>query len=455
MEQFPKSNKQILVEKYLPHNFLAEKMILNCLLINSESIEITLKTLSVEAFYFKNHQEIYKAIIFMYKNKLPIDIITLSTFLQDNGLLEKIGGIKVLTELISQIPNLVYLEEYIRLIKDKFLRRLLIKLGYEAINSGYVTNIPLETILNDFENKVFNLTNEVKTQKLFSSGELLNNIFFELKKKSLNNSLSGLASGFHDLDSLTQGFQKSDLIIIAGRPSMGKTALSLNIALNVIKNLKLPVLFFSLEMSKEQIMYRLLSIETNIIQSKLRSGKLQDTEWTKLNKIIKIMSKLPLFIEDTPNLSIQDIRSKIKTIIFEQSQIGLIIIDYLQLMQSLKLKTENRVQELSDITRRLKNIAREFNIPIIALSQLSRNVENRINKKPMLADLRESGSIEQDADLVLMLYRNNYYNLNEEQMDYSEYSLTELILAKQRNGPIGSIKLKFDEKRTKFSNIDL
>lgn len=454
MEQFPKPNRQILVEKYLPHNFLAEKMVLNCLLINSESIEITLKTLSVEAFYFKNHQEIYKAITLMYKNKSPIDIITLSTFLQDNGLLEKIGGIKVLTELISQIPNIVYLEEYIRLIKDKFLRRLLIKLGYEAINSGYITNIPLETILNDFENKVFNITNEIKTQKLFSSAELLNNIFFELKKKSLNNSLSGLASGFHDLDSLTQGFQRSDLIIIAGRPSMGKTALSLNIALNIIKNLKLPVLFFSLEMSKEQIMYRLLSIETNIIQSKLRSGKLNQTDWTKLNKIIKIMSKLPLFIDDTANLSIQDIRAKIKTIIFEQSQIGLIIIDYLQLMQSFKFKTENRVQELSDITRRLKNIAREFNIPIIALSQLSRNVENRLNKKPILADLRESGSIEQDADLVLMLYRNNYYNLNEELINDLDYSLTELILAKQRNGPIGTIKLKFDEKRTKFTNFD-
>ena len=455
MEQFPKPNKQILVTKYLPHNFLAEKMVLNCLLINSESIEITLKTLSVEAFYFKNHQEIYKAITFMYKNKLPIDIITLSTFLQDNGLLEKIGGIKVLTELISQIPNLVYLEEYIRLIKDKFLRRSLIKLGYEAINSGYITNIPLETILNDFENKVYDLTNEIKTQQLFSSADLLNNIFFDLKKKSLNNSLSGLASGFHDLDSLTQGFQKSDLIIIAGRPSMGKTALSLNIALNIIKNLKLPVLFFSLEMSKEQIMYRLLSIETNISQSKLRSGKLYETDWTKLNKIIKIMSKLPLFIDDTADLSIQEMRSKIKTMIFEKSEVGLIIIDYLQLIQNLKFKTENRVQELSDITRRLKTIAREFNLPIIALSQLSRNVENRVNKKPMLADLRESGSIEQDADLVLMLYRNNYYNLNEETIDDSGYSLTELILAKQRNGPIGSIKLKFDEKRTKFYNVDL
>ena len=452
MEQFNQNNGQILIKRYLPHNFLAEKIILNCLLINSEAIELTIRTLSVEAFYFKNHQEIYKAIIFMYKKKVSIDIFTLTTFLQDNGLLEKIGGIKVLIELINQIPNLVYLEEYIRLVKDKFIRRSLIKLGYEAINSGYITNVPLENILNDFENQLFNLTNEIKAQKLFSSAELLNTILLELKKKSLSPTLPGLPSGFYDLDSLTQGFQKSDLIIIAGRPSMGKTALSLNIALNVIKNSKLPVLIFSLEMSKEQIMYRLLAMETNISQMRLKSGKIYQNDWLKLNKIIKILSKLPFFIDDTSDLSIQDIRSKIKTLIFEQTQIGLIIIDYLQLMQSSKLKIENRVQELSVITRSLKNIAREFNIPIIALSQLSRNVENRIDKRPILSDLRESGSIEQDSDLVLMLYRTKYYNSNQinEQTSY----ITELIIAKHRNGPTGSIKLKFDEKRMKFLNFE-
>ena len=450
MKQVKNTNGQILVEKYLPHNFLAEKMVLNCLLLNSESVEITFRTLSVEAFYFKNHQEIYKTIMFMYKNKLPIDLFTLSIFLQDNGLLKKIGGIKVLIELISQIPNLVYLEEYIRIIKDKFVRRSMIKLGYETINSGYITSIPLEIILNNFENKLFNLTNEIKTKKLFNSVELLNNIFLELKKKSLNPSLSGLASGFYDLDSLTQGFQKSELIIIAGRPSMGKTALSLNITLNIIKNFKLPVLFFSLEMSKEQIMYRLLSMETNITQSKLRSGNLYQNDWVKVNKILKLMSKLPLFVDGSSDLSIQDIRFKIKTIIFEQKQIGLIIIDYLQLIQNLKLKIENRVQELSKITRILKNLAQEFNIPIIALSQLSRNIENRVDKKPILADLRESGSIEQDADLVLMLYRSNHYNLKQNETN----TFTELIIAKQRNGPIGSIKLKFDEKKTKFFNFD-
>ena len=452
MQSSKKINEQILIQKHLPHNFLAEKMVLNCLLINIESVESTLQTLPVEAFYFKNHQEIYKAIIFMYKNELTIDILTLITFLQDNGLLEKIGGIKVLIEVINQVPNLVYLEEYVRLLKDKFLRRKLIKLGYEIINSGYITNLSLEEIINNFETQLFNLVTEIKTQKLFSSAELLNNVFIELKEKSLNPTLAGLSSGFYDLDLLTQGFQKSDLIIIAGRPSMGKTALGLNIALNVIRESKLPVLFFSLEMSKEQIMYRLLSIETNINQTRLKSGKLYQDDWVKLNKIIKIMSKIPFFIDDTPNLSIQDIQAKIKTILFEQGQIDLVIIDYLQLMQSPKSKMENRVQELSLITRALKNLARQFNIPIIALSQLSRNVENRIDKKPILSDLRESGSIEQDADLVLMLYKNKDFNLK--QTKTQNYDFTELIIAKQRNGPLGNVKLKFDPNKTKFLNFD-
>jgi replicative DNA helicase len=451
MQHFNSTKKQILVSKSLPHNFLAEKMILSSLLINSEAIEITLRTLSVEAFYFKNHQEIYRAINFMYKNRVPIDILTLLTFLQDNGLLQKIGGIKVLIELISQIPNLVYLEEYLSLVNDKFIRRSLIQLGYEVINSGYITNIPLENILSEFESKLFNLTKEIKEQKLFSSAELLNDIFYELKTQSLSPRLSGLPSGFYDLDSLTQGFQKSDLIIIAGRPSMGKTALGLSIASNIIKNLKLPVLFFSLEMSKQQIMYRLLAMETNINQMRLRSGKLYQNDWIKLNKMIKILSKLPFFIDDTFNLSIQTIRSKIKTIIFEQNKIGLIIIDYLQLMQNSKLENENRVQELSQITRSLKTLAREFNIPIIALSQLSRNIENRIDKKPILADLRESGSIEQDADLVLILYRNN--SSNSKQSDEQIYQFIELIVAKHRNGPIGNVKLRFDKRRTKFFDL--
>ena len=452
MSNFNQKTEQLTIEKYLPHNYVAEKIILTSLLISSEALEIVFRSVKVETFYFQNHQELYKAILKMYKNQIPIDIITLNTFLQDNGQLEKIGGIKILTDLLNHVPNLIYLEQYINLIHDKFLRRSIIKLGYEIINSAYITNIPLETILNDLELQVLNLTNEIKTQKISSSAELLSNIFLDLQQKSNGTVLSGISSGFYDLDSFTQGFQKSDLIVIAGRPSMGKTALALNIGLNIIKNLNLPVLFFSLEMSKEQLTYRLLLHETNIDNNRLKTGNLYKDDWFKLNKIIQHFSTLPFFIDDTPNPSIQDIRSKIKKIIFEQTQIGLIIIDYLQLMQNSKFSISNRTQELSQITRSLKNLAREFQVPIIALSQLSRNVESRTNKRPILSDLRESGSIEQDADLVLMLYRDSYYNTTSINSQDNQANLVELIIAKQRNGPIGTVNLEFDSKRTKFSN---
>ena len=447
-------NTQFSISTQLPHNFFAEQMLLSGLLINSEALEITLQTLPVEAFYFKNHQEIYKAIIELDKTKVTVDVLTLLAFLQDKGLLQKIGGIKVLIELVSQIPNLSYLDEYLGLIKDKFLRRCLIKMGYETINSAYITNISLENILTNCETKLFNLTVELRNQNLVTGSEILNNIFLDLKDKSLNPKLLGLPSGFYELDSLTQGFQKSDLIILAGRPAMGKTALSLNITINALRESKLPILFFSLEMSREQIIYRLLSMETNINQIRLKNGQLSQLDWIKLTKVIKILSKLPFFIDDTADLSISDIRSKIKTILFEQRKIGLIIIDYLQLMHSSNIKLENRTQELSKITRLLKTIAREFNIPIIALSQLSRNVENRLDKKPVLSDLRESGSIEQDADLVLMLYRNQL-NINEHSnsLQELEYEHIDLILAKHRNGPTGNITLNFDKKRMVFSNV--
>jgi replicative DNA helicase len=450
MEQFDSELHQSFLTKYLPHNFVAEKSIISNLLQRPETIEIAIKTIRVETFYFKNHQEIYKALIEMYKNQIPVDIFTLSKVLHENGYLHKIGGTKVLLELMNQIPNLTYLEEYIQLVQEKFLRRSLIRLGYEAINSGHITSIPFEEILDNFEKKSFNLTNELKSEKMYSSGDIFSKILSELKQKSLKPELPGLASGFYDLDSLTQGFQKSDLIIIAGRPSMGKTAFSLNITQNLIKNYKLPILFFSLEMSKEQLIYRLLSTETGISQNRLKIGNLYKEDWTNLELTVQEFSRLPLFIEDKANLTTQDIRLKIKNILFEYNQIGLIVIDYLQLMQNSKSNIDNRVQELSEITRSLKNIAKEFQVPIIALSQLSRNVETRVNKRPILSDLRESGSIEQDADLVLMLYREDYYNPNLE--ENKELNSAELIIAKHRNGPLGTIKLLFQLDKTKFLN---
>ena len=454
MQTIKTNDTKIKIRKYLPHNFLAEKTVLGSLLINSEAVEFILQRITIETFYFKNHQELYKAIVFLYNQKQPIDIITLVTFLQDNGLIEKVGGLRTLTELINQIPNLVYLEEYVKLLQDKFLRRTLIKLGYQIINSSYITNIPLENILNDLELQIFNLNNNKDRFAISSSAELLSKLFFELKDKSINDELPGLKSGFEDLDLLTQGFQKSDLIIVAGRPGMGKTAFCLNIANNILKTYKLPIIIFSLEMSKEQLMYRLLSNETEINNTSLRNGKINKEAWIKLARAIKKFSSLPIFIDDTPNISIQNLRIKLKKIFFDFNKIGVVIIDYLQLMQLSNYKNENRVQELSQITRILKTIAREFNIPVIALSQLSRNVESRISKKPMLSDLRESGSIEQDSDLVLMLYRENYYMMEKEnfQNNLDNLATTEIIIAKHRNGPLGTILLQFDPKCTKFFN---
>ena len=449
MPNVNKTSDLLTIEKYLPHNFLAEKIVLCSLLINSDTVEIILNNLTVKTFYFKNHQEIYKAIIRLYKKKIPIDLITLTSFLQDNGLLKQIGGMQVLTELVNQIPNLVYLEEYIKLLQDKSLRRSLIRLGYQIINSSYITNIPLENLLNDLELQLFNLINKTQSHDILNSADLFSKVFLTIKEKSLKPSLAGITSGFYDLDAITQGFQKSDLIIVAGRPSMGKTAFCLNIAINIIKTNSIPILFFSLEMSKEQLIYRVLSNQTQINNMRLRAGNIHKNEWSKLNSVIKSFSHLPFFIDDTPNLSISEIRSKIKKILFEEADIGLIIIDYLQLMQNYKFQTDNRVQELSQITRSLKIIAREFKVPIIALSQLSRNVENRLNKRPILSDLRESGSIEQDADLVLMLYRDSYYNSSN-----CIYDNAELIIAKHRNGPIGIVKLNYNTKYTQFSNFE-
>ena len=435
----------------LPHNFLAEKIVLSSLLFNSSIIELTISTLSINAFYFKNHQEIFKAIIFLYKNIIPVDIITLTTFLQDNGLIKKSGGIKVLLSLINQIPNLTYTNYYISLVKEKFIRRCIIKLGYKAVNSSYITNLSIKNILTNFETDLLLINHKLNPNKFETASEVIYKIFQNFKEKKKNFQFLGLPSGFYKLDSLTNGFQNSDLIIIAGRPSIGKTAFSLTLSLNIIKYSKMPVLFFSLEMSKEQLIYRLVTMETNISQSQLKQGKLDKLDWIKLNKVLKILSKLPFFMEDNNDLTISLIRSKIKTLFSNDYKIGLVIIDYLQLVENSKLDNRTRAYQLSQITRSLKNLAREFNIPIIALSQLNRNVELRFNKKPILADLKESGSIEQDADLVLLLSKNQNLSLD----NFSKtYQLTiDIAIAKQRNGPTGLIQLKFDQKRVKYLNL--
>ena len=441
--------KNSILRKPLPNTILAERVVLGNILTNSDSLEITIRYLTIKSFYFKIHQQIYNAAIRLQQNSITVDVTTVASSLDDEGVLEEIGGIDFLIQLIQHSSDSIHLIDYINLIQDKYIRRCLIKLGYQTINSAYITNISLENILLELDNNYFEFTESRKSNNIINTSQLFSNIFLELKERSYKKAISGLASGFYDLDSITQGFQNSDLIIVAGRPSMGKTALCLNIAINIIKQSRLPILFFSLEMSKEQLTYRLLANEIEISNTRLRSGNLTKRDWENLISTIKNFSLLPFFIDDTTDLTINVIRMKIKRILFEHKEIGMIIIDYLQLLQIIKTKSDNRVQELSQITRMLKNLAREFKIPIIVLSQLSRNVENRTNKQPILSDLRESGSIEQDADLVLMMYNENYYNLDS---DKNSLQKIDIIIAKHRNGPVGKVSLNFNPVCTKFTN---
>ena len=441
---------ELVINKYLTHAILAERLVLGNILVNSDSLEMTIRYLTINAFYFKPHQQIYNTILTLQQNSTNVDVSTVISLLHDEGLLEQIGGVDFLRQLIQQASDFSNLIDYINLIQDKYIRRCLIKLGYQTINSAYISNITLDHILSELDDAYINFIQYKKSNNIMSSSQLFSNIFVELKERAYQKTFPGLASGFYDLDSITQGFQKSDLIIVAGRPSMGKTAFCLNIAINIIKKYQLPIIFFSLEMSKEQLVYRLLANSTQISNTRLRSGNFTKTDWKTIIKTIKLFSSLPLFIDDTTNLTVNDIRTKIKKIMFERKHVGLIIIDYLQLMQCSTNKSENRVQELSQITRMLKNIGREFNVPIIVLSQLSRSVETRTNKQPILSDLRESGSIEQDSDLVLMLYNQNYYNQDKSNTTY----ITDIIIAKHRNGPVGKVSLTFNPIYTQFSNLE-
>ena len=435
------------IDKILPYNFLAERLVLGSILTNPEVIVIVSQHLNMETFYLKSHQIIYKGALILYSEGKKIDYITLTTWLQDNKFSDYIEDLSIIADFVNQISTSVFLEDYIALIYEKYLRRLLIDLGYGIIESGYSTEVPLEQIFSKIEQKLL-ILNEHKQKKFFSSSaEVLSQILLEIKERLKTVQLPGLTSSFSDLDAITQGFHNSDLIIIAGRPSMGKTAFSLALAKNIATKFKIGVAFFSLEMTKQQLLYRLLSTETLISHTRLRSGRISKNEWLTINEAIDKLSNLSLFIDDTPTISVPEIHFKIKRLKQEnQQQLGLIFVDYLQLLEDVE-KNENRVQELSRITRSLKKLARELNVPVIVLSQLSRNVENRTNKRPMLSDLRESGSIEQDADVVIMLYRDEYYNTNT-----SEKNIIEIILAKQRNGPVGTAKLKFDPQFLYFEN---
>lgn len=452
---YDEENNALKLTVQLPHSFTLEKALLSCILIHSDesfqTLELIMDHLPIDAFYFKNHQRLYETFIEMYQQDLSIDFITTLDYVQCYGLSKDIGGFLVLSELLKEIPTLVYLLDYIRLVKQKYIRRCIIRIGLKIVDNGFVMNFPIYDQLLAVDLEIRQLISAIQIQeKDLSNSELLNQMIQDLWNRAKRpGQLSGLPSGFRGLDSFTDGFQKSELIIIAGRPSIGKTAFGLNLLLNALKKTRLPVLFFSLEMSAQQLMYRLLSIETRLDQTKFKTGLLNKEDWAKVNLVMRILGKVPMYLYDTPHLNTKEIRRRLKNLDKTYPQIGLIIIDYLQLMEEPVVKNITRAQEISIITRELKNIAREFNTPIIALSQLSRTIDSRMDPKPLLSDLRDSGSIEQDADLVLMLYKNQR-NL----LASPGSSIVNVSIAKQRNGPIGDTQLLFNEYLTKFEDYD-
>jgi replicative DNA helicase len=440
-------NFQAYSDRLPPQNIDAEEAILGGVLLDPEAISRVSELLRPEAFYISAHQEIYRAALALQGQGRPTDLMSVTSWLYDHGLLDKIGGQSRLAQLVDRTISAINIDQYAQLVTDKYLRRKLIQAGGEVAQLGYETDTPLEKVLDQSEQKIFGITQSRPQQSLVATADILTSTFSDIESRSLGMVLPGIPCGFYDLDAMTQGFQRSDLIIAAGRPSMGKTSFVLNMARNIAAFHKLPVAIFSLEMSKEQLVYRLLSSEVEIESGRLRAGRISQNEWEPLGHAISALSQLPVFIDDTPNISVTEMRSKARRLQAEQGgALGLVLIDYLQLMEGSG--SENRVQELSRVTRALKGLARELSVPVIALSQLSRGVESRTNKRPMMSDLRESGSIEQDADLIIMLYRDEYYN-----PDTPDRGIAEIIITKHRNGPVGTVKLLFEPQFTRFRNL--
>ncbi len=429
-----------------PQNIEAEEAILGGILLDPEAIGRVSDRLVPEAFYISAHTTIYQAALRLHIQQKPTDLLSITSWLTDNDQLTQIGGRNKLATLVERTVSAVNIDALAGLVMEKYLRRQLIKAGNEIVHLGFETETELPIVLDNAEQKVFNVTQQKTQSGLVHIGDTLTNTYEDIETRHQGIALPGIPCGFYDLDAMTSGFQRSDLIIIAGRPSMGKTAFCLNLAHNIAAGYQLPVAVFSLEMSKEQLVQRLLASEAGIESSYLRSGRISQTQWDPLLRAINRLSETPIFIDDTSNITVTQMRSQARRLQAEQSKnLGLIVIDYLQLMEG---SSDNRVQELSRITRSLKGLARELSVPIIALSQLSRGVEARTNKRPMLSDLRESGSIEQDADIVMMLYRDEYYS-----PDTPDRGIAEVHLAKHRNGPTGTIKLLFDPQFTKFKNL--
>ncbi len=443
------ATKEVSAGKIPPQNIDAEMSLLGAILIDDEVIADASEQVDARDFYDKRHGLIYAAVIRLYEKHKPVDLLTLTDELKKKEQLEEVGGSAYLIELTNYVPTSAHAQTYAEMVAQKAVRRRLIKASGDISELGYNEDTDMQELLEKAEAEIFSVSDQSLKQDLVSIETILTDSFDRIEELHRNKGqLRGVKTGYRDLDNMTAGLQRSDLIILAARPAMGKTTLVTNLAYNVATIAKQPVLFFSLEMSKEQLVDRMLADASGVDAWNIRTGNLTDDDFGKLSEAMGEMAEAPIWIDDTPGLSVLEMRTKARRAAHE-APLGLIIVDYLQLMQSASRSDGNRVQEVSEISRGLKLIARELNVPVIALSQLSRSVESRNPQIPQLADLRESGSIEQDADIVMFIYREAYYN-----PETDRQNITDLIIAKHRNGPTGRVELYFHPERLRFMSLD-
>ena len=452
-----KSSSQVEdLSNLMPQNIDAEEAILGAILVNPACMNKVVEHLRPESFYKPAHRYVYEAMLQLYNGEDKIDIVSVSDVLNINQKLELVGGRAFINDLSYKTITTTNVEYYAKIVQEKAIKRSLINAGSEIVSSGYDLN-PIEESLELAEKLIFDIASQKASKSLAPIKDLVYDTYAKIEERYNNKGqLTGAATGFYDLDSMMNGLQKSDLIILAARPAMGKTAFALNIAHNVALRANVPVAIFSLEMSKDQLVQRLLCSEAEVDTQRLKTGNMQAKDWEKLALAMSNFteSKSTIYIDDTAGCTITDIRAKCRRLAMAEKNLGLIVIDYLQLIEGTG--REDRMQQISSISRGLKILAKELNVPIIALSQLSRAVESRTDKRPMLSDLRESGSIEQDADIVMFIYRDEYYkNANDEEEEAEKAANkgeAEIIIAKHRNGPVGTVKLLFQGSITKFKN---
>ncbi|MBQ2639648.1 MAG: replicative DNA helicase [Bacilli bacterium] len=438
--------------KTLPNNIEAEQSVLGSCFLSKYALQKACETLTPDSFYSDKNGKIFAAMNALVDEKTPIDITTITSYLKNNKQLTEVGGVEYLTEILNFVPTASNIDYYIKDVEDTYILRNLIETATDIASDGYKTDESVNEILDNSEKKILNIVKNRRTSEFRSIKDILKKTQEDLEKLSESTGeVTGLSTGFYDLDKITTGLHENELIIIAARPAMGKTAFALNLATHIAMSQDKSVALFNLEMSAEQLAQRIISSLGQLEGYKLRTGNLMNNDWKRVNEAVSQLATTNMVIDDTPGITIGEIRAKCRRLASSENGLSVVIIDYLQLISGGKNYGANRQQEVSDISRSLKTLAMELGVPVIALSQLSRSVESREDKRPLMSDLRESGSIEQDADIVAFLYRDDYYNKEARTDDNN--SISELIIGKHRNGPTATIELLFKKNTSKFLNL--